>query len=268
MTQRRLALVMGAILFLHVTPASAEPILKPHKYHGPIPQNAISLRVGMFGGATNEEMIAYLDGRVRDPFEVTYEDFGTGLAVDLGFVHKPHPRFGARLNASAAFISYTSTGDFVPQVPADSLLPSLNYRRELKVNLFVLEASGIYYFTDASVKEFQAYLGAGFSVGLPHQVFTEDRTDADTGEPYTDDIPGRPSEASERDVSAGVHAVGGLLYYLNDRWAVSAEARTQLMQSNFNGLEVYDPESGDFENASFVVDYTGFYLSIGASYAF
>jgi hypothetical protein len=40
------------------------------------------------------------------------------------------------------------------------------------------------------------------------------------------------------------------------------------MQSNFNGLEVYDPESGDFENASFVVDYTGFYLSIGASYAF
>jgi hypothetical protein len=268
MTLRRLALVTGAILVLHVPQAPAEPILKPHKYEGPIPQNSFSLRVGMFGGADNQEMIQYLDEGVQQPFEVFYEDFGTGLAIDLGFIHKPHPRFGVRVNASASFFSYTSTGDFVPQVDADSLLPQLEYDRELKVDLFVLEGSGVYYFSDASTKEFQTYLGAGYSIGFPHQVLTESRVDVDTGEPYTDEIPGRPQEASEWDVAPGVHAVGGLLYYLTERWAINAEARVQYMQSQFDQLQANDPETGEFENVSFVIDYAGFYLSLGATYGF
>lgn len=271
MTSRRLALITGAILFLHAPQASAEPVkadsAKADYYHGPIPQHTISLRVGMFGGAENQEMIDYLDVGVQQPFEVSYEDFGTGLAIDLGYVYKPHPRFGLRLNGSAAFISYTSTGDFVPQTE-DSLLPQLTYDRKLSVDLFVLEASGIYFFSDASVEEFQTYLGAGFSVGFPHEVFTEERTDVDTGAPYTDEIPGRPGEASEWGVSAGVHAVGGLVYFINQRWGISAEGRVQFMESRFDQLQANDPETNEMENVSFVIDYAGFYFSIGATYGF
>jgi len=258
----------GVMLYLYASPASAGPILAPHKYSGPIPQNALSLRIGLLGGTTNEEMIDYLDGRVKPPFEVSSQDFPTSLAIDVGYIHKPHPRFGLRLNGSAAFLKYTSSGDFIPQVDADSLLPQLKYNREFKVDLYTLEASGIYFFSDASVKEFQGYLGAGFGVGFPHQQFTETRTNVDTGQPYTEVIDGRTTEASEWDVTPGAHVVGGLFYYFTDRWGVSAEGRVQLMESTFSQLQAYDPELGDFDNVNFVVKYTGFYMSLGATYGF
>lgn len=269
MTFRWPALMIGAVLALHAPFALAQttPILEARTYSGPIPQNSISLRVGMFGGAENQEMIDYLDERVRPPFEVSYEDFSTALSIDVGYIHKPHPRFGLRLNGNASFFEYTSTGDFVPQT-GDSLLPQLEYNRKLKVDLFVLEASGIYYFSDASLQEFQPYLGAGFSVGIPHEVFTEDRTDVDTGAPFTDEIPGRPAEAGEWDIHAGVHAVGGMLYYFTERWAVSAEGRVQFMEGRFDQLQAYDPDAGQYDNVNFVIDYAGFYLALGASYGF
>jgi hypothetical protein len=263
-----LALATGAMLCLLACPVSAEPILAARKYSGPIPQSSFSLRVGVLGGATNQEMIDYLDGRVRPPFEVASQDFKTSLAIDATYIHKPHPQFGLRLNGSAAFLKYTSNGDFVPQVDADTLLPHLKYNREFHVDLFTIEASGIYYFSDASVKEFQPYLGGGFSLGFPHQTFTESRTDADTGLPYTTPIPGRPSDVSQWSVAPGAHLVGGLVYYLDDRWGVSAEGRVQLMESRFDQLQAIDPDTGQYENVSFVVKYTGFYLSMGATYAF
>jgi hypothetical protein len=258
----------GAVLSLYAFTASAEPILAPHKYTGPIPQSALSLRIGVLGGANNEEMIDYLDGNVKDPFQVSSQDFQTSLAIDVNYIHKPHPQFGFRLNGSAAFLKYTSNGDFIPQVQADSLLPQLKYDRTFKVDLFTLEASGIYFFSDASVKEFQPYLGGGFSLGFPHQQFTETRTDVDTGQPYTDTIPGRVSDASQWSVSPGAHLVGGLLYYFTNRWGMSAEGRVQLMESRFDQLQAYDPENNDFENVSFVVKYTGFYMNLGVTYGF
>jgi len=268
MKRRWLALVPGAMFLLYALPISAEPILAAKKYHGPIPPNSFSLRVGVLGGATNEEMIDYLDGGVQEPFEVSSQDFQASLCIDATYVHKPHPQFGFRLNGSAAFLKYTSSGDFIPQVQADSLLPQITYNREFKVDLFTIEASGIYFFNDASVAEFQPYLGAGFSLGFPHQQFTETRTDVDTGGPYTDEIPGRVSQGSEWDVSPGAHLVGGLFYYFTDRWGVSAEGRVQIMESRFEQLEAPDPENGGFENVSFVVKYTGFYMSLGATYSF
>jgi hypothetical protein len=213
-------------------------------------------------------MIDFLDGRVKPPFESFPQDFGNALSIDVGFVHKPHPQFGVRLNGSASFFSYTSTGDFVPQVEADSTLPQLKFSREFKVQLFTLEASGLYYFGDASVKELQTYLGGGFSLGFPHETFTETRTDADTGLPFTGEIQGHPTDVSEWNVAPGVHAVGGILYYVSDRWAVSAEGRGQFMQGKFGQLEALDPETGAYEKVSFVIDYTGFYLAIGATYGF
>jgi len=268
MIRLRLALVTGALLSLYAHAAMAEPILAPHKYSGPIPQSALSLRIGILGGTTNQEMIDYLDGRVRPPFEVSSQDFQTSLAVDVNYIHKPHPQFGFRLNGSAAFLKYTSSGDFIPQVEADSLLPQLKYNREFKVDLMTVEASGIYFFNDASLKEFQPYLGGGFSLGFPYQKFTESRTDVETGQPYTDPVPGRPSDVSQWSVSPGAHLVGGLLYYFTDRWGLSAEGRVQLMESRFDQLQAYDPDQQQFENVSFVVKYTGFYMTLGACYGF
>jgi hypothetical protein len=267
MTPRRLALLTSTVICLHASFASAEPIFKAHKYSGPIPQNSISLRVGMFGGAENQEMIDFLDVGVQQPFTAEFEDFGTGLTVEATFVHKPHPRFGWRANAGASFFSYTSEGDFIPQVEADSLLPQLLYDRELSVQLFVLEASGVYYFADASQEDLQTYVGAGFSLGFPHEEYTETFTDVDTGGAYTDPIPGRPSEASEWDFSAGVHALLGVLYYVTDRWGVNAEGRVQFMEGKFDQLQAIN-ENGDYENVGFVIDYSGYYLSIGATYGF
>ena len=267
MTPRRLALLTSAVIYLSAPLASAEPIFKPHKYSGPIAQNTLSLRVGTFGGAHNEEMIDFLDLNVQPPFEAFPEDFGNGLSIEVGYMYKPHPRFAWRLNGAVSFLSYTSTGNFVPQSD-DSLLTELSYDRELKVELYVLEASGVYFFADASVKELQPYLGAGFSLGFPHETFTEDWVDVDTGQPYTEPIPGRISEASEWDISAGVHAVGGLLYYFTDRWGLSAEARVQFMEGSFGELLAEDPETGEFENVNFVIDYAGFYLAVGATYGF
>jgi hypothetical protein len=252
---------------LHAPLASAEPIFQANPYSGPIPQNSISVRVGMFGGAENQEMIEFLDVGVQQPFEAIYEDFGTALCVEVGFIHKPHPRFGWRANAAASFFSYTSEGDFVPQVDADSLLPQLNYDRELSVQLFVLEASGVYYFADASKEDLQTYVGAGFSLGFPHEEYTETFTDVDTGQPYTEPIPGRTTDASEWDFSAGVHALLGVLYYITDRWGVTAEGRIQFMEGNFDQLQAVN-ENGDYENVGFVIDYSGYYLTIGATYGF
>jgi len=267
MTPSRPALLTGAMLLLYAFPVSAEPIMAAKKYSGPIPQSSISLRVGVLGGPNNEEMIAYLDERVTDPFIISWEDFKAAAVVDVTYIHKPHPQFGFRLNGSASRLKYTSSGDFVPQV-GDTLRPQLTYDRKFEVALFTLEASGIYFFTDASQEQFQPYAGAGFSLGLPHQKFTESRTDVDTGQPYTDDIPGKPTDVSEWDVAPGAHLVVGTLYYLNERWGLSAEARAQLMESKFDQLEAFAPDTQQYENVSFVVKYTGFYFSLGATYGF
>jgi hypothetical protein len=58
------------------------------------------------------------------------------------------------------------------------------------------------------------------------------------------------------------------LYYFTDRWGMSAEGRVQLMESRFDKLQAYDPDLAEYQNVSFVVKYTGFYMSLGATYGF
>jgi hypothetical protein len=254
-----------AAMILTASLASAEPILKPHKYYGPIPQSAMFLRLGMLGGATNEEMIAFQDGKIQSPFEGVSEDFGNGLVLEAGYMYKPHPRFGVRLNASYAALRSSATGNMVAQatgIPDTIPLPVLDFSREFNVDLIVVEASGVYYFADASVKDFQTYLGGGFSFGFPHESYQETRVDADTGEPYGDAI-----DDGEWGFSAGVHAVLGAMYYTTNRFAISAEARVQLLEGRFDQLETPN-EVGDLEEVSFVVDYSGFYVTLGVAWAF
>ena len=260
MTARWIALALGALTLGTASLASAEAIMKPRKYYGPIPQSMVWLRGGFFGGASNEEMNTYLDGLIQPPFTETSEDFGSAFAIEAGYAHKPHPQFAVRLNASVSFLSSTGNGNEAIDT-GDSLLTVVNYNREFKSDLIVVEASGIYFFSDAAVKEFQTYIGGGFSVGVPYESFSETRVDAGTGATYP------TLESSEWGVSAGVHAVLGALYYLTNTFGITAEGRLQLMEGKYDQLQAPN-EVDQLENVSFVVDYTGFYLTVGVLWGF
>lgn len=260
MSARWISLVVSALVLGSASLAIAEPIMKPRKYHGPIPQSMLWLRAGFMGGASNEEMNTYLDGLVNPPFEESTEDFTTSFVVEAGYVHKPHPQFGFRLNASVAFLSSTGAGN-KPTDDADSLITVVDYSREFKSELYVIEASGMYFFSDAAVSEFQTYIGGGFSVGFPHESFEETQIDIDTGDVF------QTLESSEWGFSAGVHALLGAVYYLNNTWGITTEGRLQLMEGRYDQLQA-ENEVGDMEDVSFVVDYTGFYLTVGVLWGF
>ncbi len=264
MSLGRIALAAGALVLCAASLSNAEPIMKPRKYHGPIPQSMVWLRAGFMGGASNTEMNEYLDGRIQAPFTKTTEDFGSSLVIEAGYGHKPHPQFGFRLNASVALLSSEGTGNMVPQVegiPDSLLLPVVDYTREFKSELIVVEASGMYFFSDAAVKEFQSYLGGGFSVGIPHESYHETQVDSETGAVF------QTIESSEWGVSAGVHAVLGAIYYVTNTIGVTTEGRVQLMEGRYEQLTVPN-EVGAFEEVSFVVDYSGFYLTVGVLWGF
>jgi len=258
----RLAVGAATLLALMAAAAGADPILKPRKYYGPIPPHSFSLRVGFLGGADDAEMIDFLDRDKAPPFEATSEDFGNGLTFDAGYMVKVHPQFGVRVNAAATLLRSSGQGLFVLDVPGlpDSVLaPQIDYTRSFDVDLFTLELSAAYYFTDAAVNDFQPYIGGGFCLGVPHQKYEEIRTDHDTGEKETI---ARDKWSGE----AGVHAMLGAFYYVTNRFAVSAEGRVQMMQSRFS-LQTIN-EFDQPEDVSFVVDYSGFIVTIGGTWAF
>lgn len=259
------SLVAGlALLATVVSVAEAGPILKPRKYYGPIPQSSISVRVGFLGGATNDEMYQFLDGQRFQAEMAVTEDFGNGLAFEAAYMYKPHPQFGVRLNGSVSFLRSSGTGTFTGSaiILPDTILPSplVAYNRDFDVTLVAMEASGVYYFTDAAVKEFQPYIGGGFTFGVPFASFKEDRVDAENGAVY----PG--IDTTKRSFEAGVHAVLGAFYYITNRFAVTAEGRYQLLESKYPLLT--PNEDGDLEEVTFIVDYSGFYLALGVTRGF
>jgi len=259
---KKLAILFSLLVLIPTADSVSGPILKPRKYFGPIPQNAVSLRIGFFGGASATELMSYLDRDITPPEESTTKDFDNGLTFELNYMYKPHPQFGLRANASVSFLDASSTGFFVEPgiAPGDTTI-QVDYDRTFETQLFVIELSGVYYFTDAAVKDFQPYIGGGFSVGLPHETLTEERIDHDTGQP----LPG--IETEQWSVTAGVHALLGALYYLTNRTAISAEGRVQLMESDFPSTAV-DPDTGQPEEVTFTIDYTGFYLTVGITRSF
>jgi hypothetical protein len=274
-----------AIFFILLSEATAiaGPIIKPRKYHGPIPRSSLTLRVGFLGGATNEDMLNFFDTRVPQPArrETESNDFGNSPVIELTYTYKAHPQFAVRGNLYASRLQSDWQGVFVADVPApDSLIgnwfpPTLNNVTDFEVDLFVFELDALYYFTDASVKEFQPYIGGGFSFGVPYQKLQTTQTirdpDEDDGNP--DYVPiyqsGQLYKQIEKDTwsfEAGVNAILGALYYLNNKWAVSAEGRVQLLQSKFP-ITVLN-ENNEPEDVDFDIDYTGFILTAGLSYAF
>jgi hypothetical protein len=277
-----LAAILIVVLFAAAS-AVAGPILKPRKYHGPIPRSTLTLSVGFLGGASNEEMFDYFSRQVPQFARDTTQsnDFGNAPLVQLTYTYKAHPQVAVRGNLYAALLESDWTGVLVPNIPPPSgttdewLPPVLLSERTFDVYLFTLEASALYYFTDASVKEFQPYIGGGFSFGFPYQKYKDTQTvlvpDADPGDPGYQPATGvgdtfSEFEKDEISFEAGVQGILGALYYFNNKWAVSVEGRLQILQSKFP-LTVPD-EQGNPEEVKFDLDYSGFILAAGVSYAF
>jgi hypothetical protein len=249
--------VLSVIIFLFLPTAfsSAEPILKPKKYIGPIPKRFFTLSIGFLGGADNEEMYDYLERRLTKPErETDRSDFGSSLAIDGAYTVKMHPQFALRLRSGVAFLGSSSRGYFVAE---DTLL--LNFDREFDVFLFSLDGSAIYYFADASRDDFQPYFGGGFSLDVPRARFTETLIDADTNLPYGE------SEKIKWSAEAGIHTFFGILYHFNTTLAAVIESRFQIAQSKFP-LQATTPMG--LQTVSFDVDYSGFFLSVGVAHFF
>ncbi len=271
------------VLVTTAAAAVAGPILKPRKYHGPIPRSTLTLGVGVFGGASNSEMYDYFDRRVPQAAksETQTNDFDNAPLIELTYTYKAHPQFAVRVNAYAAFLTSDWKGVIIPNVqPPDTatsqwLRPIVAADVEFDVTLFAAELAAQYFFTDAAVKEFQPYIGGGFTFGLPYSQYTEKMVivdaDADPGDPDYEPIftPGQELRTVEKDqltFEAGVHGLIGMLYYIGNKWAVSAEGRVQILQTKFP-LTVLN-EDGEPEEVKFDVDLSGFVLAVGLSYAF
>jgi hypothetical protein len=264
MIRRAAFLLFFATVLVQAALTAAEPIIKPKKYHGPIPRSSFSLRAGFLGGPENTEMIDALERYITPPEEAFSEDFSDAFIVDATYTYKVHPQFAFRANISGAFLRTTSTGIFVPEVsnlPDSVPLPALEYTRDFDVDVFTLEASFLYYFADAAIQEFQPYIGGGFSVGVPHAKFKEVQIDADTGEVFDTIEPDRWS------VEPGVHGFLGAAYYVTNLWAVSIEGRGQMLQSRFP-INVPDTANNTIEEVDVIVDYSGFLVTLGVARAF
>lgn len=257
------SLVLLTLITVLLTPTAesyADPILKPKKYHGPIPKRSWGLSIGFLTGADNEEMFGYL-GRIIDqplrPRAVT-QDFGSSPVIDLYYTAKMHPNFAFRGVGGATFLRSSSEGLATAADPDTSgQLPLVKFERNFDVILFSLEATGMYYFQDASVSEFQAYIGGGLSFFIPWARYEELTFFEASGQPYTN------SEESKLSTEPGVHAVLGALYHIRNTVAFFTEAKYQIGQSTFE-LDLPTIDAG-IQNLSFVVSYSGLVLVAGVS---
>ena len=247
-------LILTPILTAPTADPLADPLIKPKKYHGPIPRKSLTLAFGFFAGAENEEFWAYLDQLVDQALrnETNTEDFGPAPQLDLIFTNKLHPNFALRARGGAAWLTSGSTGR---EVRNDSVLVSFD--RNFDVTLLSLEGSALYYFQDASVKEFQVFLGGGLGFYFPYQQWSETTIDESTGQEHSSET------KNEWSVEPGIHFVLGMLYHFGNTWAITAEGRGQIAQSKFT-LELPTASDG-VQPLNFDVDYTGFSLTVGVA---
>lgn len=272
MKSNMLRCAIAAFVLAACQAPQAEPIIKPMKYHGPIPKKSFSLRVGFLGGATNEEMWDKLDAMVLERSgEAFTDDFSNSLIVEGTYTQKLHPKFALRANASLAFLRSESRGLYVPSVeePPYQYYPERTFERHFDVDLFSLAGDAIYYFADASVQEFQPFIGGGFSVWVPRAVYTDGFRDyyyPETVPELGDTTIVRPEvRKTDWSVEAGIQGVLGAHYYVRSDIAFTAETRYYIAQSRFS-LTI-PTEVGD-RDAHFVVAYTGFIFSVGVLKAF
>ena len=118
--KHRVTFCLVALVLVTTAAASvAGPILKPRKYHGPIPRSALTLGVGFLGGASNSEMYDYFDRRVPQAAknETENNDFENAPLIELTYTYKAHPQFAVRVNAYAALLTSSWKGVIIPNIP-------------------------------------------------------------------------------------------------------------------------------------------------------
>jgi hypothetical protein len=216
-------------------------------------------------------MIDFLDGQITPPNEAFSRDFSNAFTIDGTYTYKLHPQLAVRANLSTSFLRSDGDGLFVPRRPAglpDSILtPSVSYTRDFDVDLITLEASALYYVSDAAVSEFQPYIGGGFTLGVPHATYKVTQIVASESDEYfTQGDVFAEFEEDKWSAEAGVHGILGALYYFNSTFAITLEGRAHILQSKFP-VETIN-EDGVPEKVKFDVDYSGFVLSAGAVYSF
>ncbi len=243
--------------------AFSGPILKPRKYYGPIPRSSLSLRVGFHGGSSNEEMWTKLDALADERGGQAFsDDFGNAVTIDGTYTYKLHPQFAIRANGSLTMFRSDSRGFYVPmitEIPDTLLLPVYSFTRRFNVELFMLESSFVYYFTDAGINEFQPYFGGGFGLGVPRATYKEGLVIRSTGAVVSND------KDTDWSLEAVAQGFLGALYYLKNTLAFNMEARYQRAQSKF---PIVIPTVDGNQRVRFDVDYTGFILNVGAVWAF
>ena len=262
--------VLTAVLLAPIAQSQADPILKPKKYHGPIPKKSFGLSIGFLGGPNNEQMWEYLDRQVDSALQSRLQttDFEGSPQIDLYYTVKLHPNFAFRATGGVAFLESDSKGYAIASEvdTTTGLKPLLAFEREFDVTLFSIQASGLYYFQDASVSEFQAYIGGGLSFFFPYAKYQQNTTLAqqnpdgsisDTGQRYSS------SETTEFSAEPGIQGVLGALYHIRNNLAFFLEGRYQIGQSKFS-LDL-PTQSAGIQSLSFDVSYSGFVLAIGVS---
>lgn len=252
--------ILTVVLLSPTTSSLADPILKPKKYHGPIPKRSFGLAIGFLAGPDNEEMFDFLGREIEQALrsDLKTTDFGSSFVVDGIYTHKMHPQFAYRAKTGVAILRSESRGLFVSTEidTASGLFPVLQFERDFNVYLFSFEASGLYYFQDASVAEFQAYLGGGLGFVFPWAQWKQSAVNRDTGAPEPE------FEESKFSVEPVLHGVIGMLYHVQNTGAIFAEARYQLAESKFDFVEFPTKDNG-IQNLNFDVNYSGFTMNAG-----
>jgi len=260
---------MTALLLLPIAEPNADPILKPKKYHGPIPKKSFGISIGFLGGPNNEQMYSYLDSQIEQALQrfLVTEDFGASPQIDLYYTVKVHPNFAFRANAGGAYLKSQSSGiALAAEADTSGSIPLLAFEQEFNVMLLSLNATALYYFQDASVSEFQAYIGAGFTFFFPFAEFKSSSTiaqDDGTGTIVDTGVPYSSREESDSGPEPGIHGVLGALYHVRNNLALFGEGRYQIGQSKFS-LEL-NTDTGGVQDLNFDVVYNGFVLAIGVS---
>jgi hypothetical protein len=247
-----------AILLLGLD-ASAKPLLRPQKYHGPIPKGSFALMVGFVGGASGDELFSFLDREILNRHGQAFsDDFGNGLVVEATYTRKVHPRFAFALTTGWRHFKATSHGYFVEHTFLDTLQVKWNYDRRFTVDAIAFEANALFYLADASVDNFQPYLGGGLGLWIPRAEYEIEKDDPEHGNH-------EKTTQVEWSAEPTIHGLLGSLYYLNNRTAIKVEIRYQIAQSRFP-MRI-DTDNGP-QDVSFLMDYTGFTLLAGLQHSF
>lgn len=239
----------------------APPVFKEKKYFGPIPYNTLTIAIGFLDGPSAEYLTEHLDHWAKERAgHDNWQDFDISPFGRLGYERQITPRHFIRTSLTFSSLDASSHGAYIGQTTIPSPTPGypdttinipLTMKRTFTTYLFSVELGFTYCFFAPEVRHTSPYIGAGFSAVFP---FEDLKTETFwEGEPFEN--PGE--NVSEKSMEAGLHLEFGIIYYLTNRYSAGIEGRYQMAQSTFH-----------HHGANFIINYSGFTLTINANYHF